>query len=777
MSDNDYYKRTKEFDPRTRANGLDVEFELDAISAAFDKIPAPREDGQGYDGPIHVGAATAPTHAVQLQQMEAKLGDNTENANRAEEAAERAEEARDIAIEKARQSGEARDEALEAAATVTNIHREQLEKALGVNARVYPRLTNQNLKVGDVIPAPEDTADGLPITHLIVEGNAYAMSPLASGLVTALTTSSATIGGTIVNLNPLGVFDSASDISSTRHAVGSTVRTLGFYQLGDGGHAEYLIEDSGVVDGWSVIQCVDCVAKLMPVNGEINSLQAGIFDDGVTDHTLRMSEFHAYGKDNCTTLQYLRSANGTGVIRSRLFRTERVVVKGNNAKPITISLFWKNGDSQVMVQARPFSLVSGLDFSSEMEDLELQRAGFENTADVLFEWCNFRGFRHVAAKPNAWGAYISGSRRVYLVDCGFENNSQSDFAVVDGNTDIQIIRPRRLGPTLVANIEPNGSNGNERIKISGGVYTKVYLLVNSRNSNPAKSVILEECSIDELVYDGADVTFDRVDIATIRPETSTEIYMGSLDFTNCGVAFGANLVKDHRLAIVGNNAACNWQFSFNSGPIAQMCRLLSTPNYRGVTINPDALNQQYIITNSDPILVTEQDTYLIGITGFVNTLTGGFYGNYGRIRFTDSLNNEISRIDLRPFRTGDNTNSAIRTEYAFVNAPVGATRAYIDLRNGEAATTSKLNVLSVTMNRVYAGRGSFVGVQNEHALKAGKTKIDNSKSYKGDLHYRIGMITGDEVVVGSNRYVCTDASVFNGPHFVGAWAQYSTTPA
>ncbi|HEQ3514670.1 TPA: hypothetical protein VGT23_001327 [Vibrio cholerae] len=203
MSDNDYYKRTKEFDPRTRANGLDVEFELDAISAAFDKIPAPREDGQGYDGPIHVGAATAPTHAVQLQQMEAKLGDNTENANRAEEAAERAEEARDIAIEKARQSGEARDEALEAAATVTNIHREQLEKALGMNARVYPRLTNQNLKVGDVIPAPEDTADGLPITHVIVDGNAYAMSPIASGLVSDLTASVATIGGISVDIRPI----------------------------------------------------------------------------------------------------------------------------------------------------------------------------------------------------------------------------------------------------------------------------------------------------------------------------------------------------------------------------------------------------------------------------------------------------------------------------------------------------------------------------------------------------------------------------------------------
>ncbi|HDZ3739138.1 TPA: hypothetical protein RSW73_000245 [Vibrio cholerae] len=267
MSDNDYYKRTKEFDPRTRANGLDVEFELDAISAAFDKIPAPREDGQGYDGPIHVGAATAPTHAVQLQQMEAKLGDNTENANRAEEAAERAEEARDIAIEKARQSGEARDEALEAAATVTNIHREQLEKALGVNARVYPRLTNQNLKVGDVIPAPEDTADGLPITHVIVDGNVYAMSPIAHGLVADLATTSVTIGGVFIKFgapisservgfrgrdlsSKLDEFLSAKDFGAAGDGVRDDTASIelaqsGFYHLTPG---NYLYKGSSTPD-------------------------------------------------------------------------------------------------------------------------------------------------------------------------------------------------------------------------------------------------------------------------------------------------------------------------------------------------------------------------------------------------------------------------------------------------------------------------------------------------------------------------------------------------
>ncbi|MEG7535384.1 hypothetical protein H2666_17060 [Vibrio cholerae] len=71
-----------------------------------------------------------------------------------------------------------------------------LEKSLGVNARVWPK--DRDLVVGDVIPSAQDTADGLPITHVIVDGNAYAMSPNASGVVTSLTETSATIGGVVV---------------------------------------------------------------------------------------------------------------------------------------------------------------------------------------------------------------------------------------------------------------------------------------------------------------------------------------------------------------------------------------------------------------------------------------------------------------------------------------------------------------------------------------------------------------------------------------------------
>ncbi|WP_447549178.1 hypothetical protein [Vibrio cholerae] len=73
-----------------------------------------------------------------------------------------------------------------------------LEKSLGVNARIWPK--DRDLQVGDVIPSAQETADGLQITHLIVDGNAYAMSPIVTGRVTAISATDAEIGGVIVSL-------------------------------------------------------------------------------------------------------------------------------------------------------------------------------------------------------------------------------------------------------------------------------------------------------------------------------------------------------------------------------------------------------------------------------------------------------------------------------------------------------------------------------------------------------------------------------------------------
>ncbi|MGP7735705.1 hypothetical protein [Oceanimonas smirnovii] len=87
-----------------------------------------------------------------------------------------------------------------------------LEKSLGVNARIWPK--DRDLVVGDVIPAPEDTADGLPITHVIVDGNAYAMSTLASGLVNHVGLNHVVVSGQLLILKPSKVLDYIMEVDT-----------------------------------------------------------------------------------------------------------------------------------------------------------------------------------------------------------------------------------------------------------------------------------------------------------------------------------------------------------------------------------------------------------------------------------------------------------------------------------------------------------------------------------------------------------------------------------
>ncbi|WP_193944651.1 hypothetical protein [Photobacterium frigidiphilum] len=76
--------------------------------------------------------------------------------------------------------------------------RKQLEQSLGYNARVFPYLHGENIENGSEIPAKEDTVDGMPITHIVVDGNPCLMDPISSGTVSNLTNLSAQVEGALV---------------------------------------------------------------------------------------------------------------------------------------------------------------------------------------------------------------------------------------------------------------------------------------------------------------------------------------------------------------------------------------------------------------------------------------------------------------------------------------------------------------------------------------------------------------------------------------------------
>ncbi|EOW9456142.1 hypothetical protein ACVH52_001242 [Vibrio cholerae] len=163
-----------------------------------------------------------------------------------------------------------------------------LEKSLGANARIWPK--DRDLVVGDVIPAPEETADGLPITHLVVSGNAYAMSPIASGQVTNLTSSGAVIGGSSTSLlNKTIEVPTASEIKQRGFAVGSIVKTQFNNLVTRKGSATYIVmtqDDYGMTpDGYCDLVVGGSsgnVAVLQP-DASTDGYCFGMMYDGVTD--------------------------------------------------------------------------------------------------------------------------------------------------------------------------------------------------------------------------------------------------------------------------------------------------------------------------------------------------------------------------------------------------------------------------------------------------------------------------------------------------------------
>ncbi len=166
-----------------------------------------------------------------------------------------------------------------------------LEKSLGVNARIWPK--RGDLQVGDVIPAPEDTSDGLPITHLVVNGNAYAISPLASGLVSGLNATGATIGSVevVLYVSTHRTVPSAMHLKTINGTSGEIVQTLGYWGgfLGSAYYKHFESED--VVDfqkakdiadeiGGGFTQPGGGVWVLMPDDGGVvNPYQFGVLFD------------------------------------------------------------------------------------------------------------------------------------------------------------------------------------------------------------------------------------------------------------------------------------------------------------------------------------------------------------------------------------------------------------------------------------------------------------------------------------------------------------------
>ena len=468
---------------------------------------------------------------------------------------------------------------------------------------------------------------------------------------------------------------------------------------------------------------------------------------------------------------------GNGQLLLNRFRVNNNVVIGSFATEILLQ--YNSSVTAVMGQIQSNSRLKGLTIKSLEPDLEWQRCTFENSEDVTCEWVNFVGFRHVSSMPNAWGAYFSNSKRCTLIDCGFDDNTQSDFAIVDNNEFISIIRPRRLGSKLVGNIEPNALSPNVQIKVSGAKLSTMYLQANTRIGDPMSRILLENCEIDLLYYDGADVTLMNTFISEWKEaRTATnKIFAGNIDVVGGNFSFSRNLIQDKNFAIAAaGQSNAEWVVQFSTATPQNRLALLNNNHERGLILNPSASNVQTVLTTLNNIEVTPSKTYIIGLTAKVDT-GSAWIGGYLQVREFDSDGQFLRETGIFTHRELTQVTKDATTNFAVFNTLAQTSSVKVQVSNSDDGTsTNKLTLIAISLNRIGKGDVDFSGIKNEH-VPVSNVVVRGASEYKTNFNYRVPMLVGDEVYVGPERYICTDDSVYSGDHWIGGWEKYSRVVA
>ena len=102
-----------------------------------------------------------------------------------------------------------------------------------------------------------------------------------------------------IQSNVTWTFDTVEEMQSATNLIaGSFAKTKGYYTVGDGGGAEYVIVDEVPATGFYETLTSDLYAKMIITNNTIYTKQVGAVGDGTTDDTAALKPIFDYVTDN-----------------------------------------------------------------------------------------------------------------------------------------------------------------------------------------------------------------------------------------------------------------------------------------------------------------------------------------------------------------------------------------------------------------------------------------------------------------------------------------------
>ena len=545
-----------------------------------------------------------------------------------------------------------------------------------------------------------------------------------------------------IQLKGILAYDTVADLKNATNIVdGSFVETYGWTTKGDGGGAKYKIRtitNDDTINDSTIIEITadpsDTLVAELIINPVMNVKQFGCKGDNSTDDTAKLT----IAMSTCSDLII---PSGDYIV-SRFLPNDNQTIIGEGYPTIKT-----NGEAPQVVM-NDNNVIKGVKFKSTSESLEWNRCMIDQVSNITLERCSFEDFKHASGSPNAWGILLAKCKNIVIEGCYFDGNSQSDIALIEGCNNVTI--DNCDGPALHINIEPNNSNYPlENIKITNTNIDRLDCQENDYTGDSTKSLLVTNCKIAKLVYDGSSSIFENCLISDIdNTPVSNIIYGGKLELIN-SLNLTANLLEDPYLDAYENNESSTqpWFKHYLTSLFGDSITSVKDENGIQFVLNYQNTSSSTIIKHQD-LTVTAGDKYVLRVNSKCNYPSTAIYVSLNFVvRWINDSNEQVSQQIISMNRGKTNTVTPFQEQSAVLKVPTGATKLRLFVFSGaNASGTSITATQSIFLRSVELFKVNATSTPNtipklpirENRVFKSATTVGTSnynKYYTGDVMY------------------------------------------
>lgn len=401
--------------------------------------------------------------------------------------------------------------------------------------------------------------------------------------------------------------------------------------------------------------------------------------------------------------------------------------------------------NNVLAGSGSSSTIIGLKIHSLEENLEWNRFDISSQNHIIIRNCEFTGFRHVSNAPNAWGIYLDKSKQILIENCQFNDNSQSDIAIVEGCEDIKINGCSGISDTFYINFEPNiYTDKTKRVSINNCVLSELAFRNYALTVQCFEQITITSSAIDSLDYYGADVNFISSKINHVnqslldsKPTANSSISSGGVLRLNGALNLSSNLVMDPTMdsyATASSNA--NWVY--NQGTLnassgttryedefGALTRIgTKTTDKAQMLFTPKLLLESSDNNVTNCYKVAAGDQFLATLTGWAHyDATASWVSTNASAAFYDGSGNLISEVHLSLCKSQTGTDSPYNKYSAFITVPDNVIG--MKLKVGECTVAQSVSALyfgALSLQRVLTATDASNGDVNLYPLPVGSRR-------------------------------------------------------